>query len=109
MSDLDIQQIKDQYPDWKVNALGKKDMDNIRSMLAQIERLTAENTNLWDALNLEKRLKNRFIAALEAAGIDPDEIGDTVSTRPCPDIGKDAHNHPANPCPECSGTGKVHD
>jgi len=25
----------------------------------------------------------------------------------CPDIGKDAHNHPANPCSHCHGTGTI--
>ena len=43
-----------------------------------IETLTAENKNLWDAINLERRLKHRFIGALEKAGIDPDEVMATI-------------------------------
>lgn len=38
---MNIEDIKSQYPDWQVNALGGKDMDNIRALISEIERLTA--------------------------------------------------------------------
>jgi len=72
-----IRRVADEFekyvgPDGKVNAT---------ALVDRIEILTAENRNLWDAISLERRLKNRFIGALEKAGIDPDDVPhDPVST-----------------------------
>jgi len=42
---VNIEKIKSQYPDEQINALGKKDMDNIRELIEAVENLIAENTD----------------------------------------------------------------
>lgn len=91
----------------------------------EIERLTAEGANR------EALLDDAFVAitnylaypydnerrSLEhvASRIGPPEsrVYNRQSDEPdysrcqCPDLGKDGHSHPANPCPKCGGTGSV--
>ncbi len=38
---------------------------------------------------------------------DRDVTGHSAATKQCPRTGTDGHNHPANPCPVCEGTGSA--
>lgn len=43
---IDIEAIKERHPDWQVNALGGKDMQDIRILITEVESLSVEVTSL---------------------------------------------------------------
>ncbi len=48
---MNLELIKARYPVEHINALGKKDMDNIRALIAEVDRLTTKSSSLKGLLH----------------------------------------------------------
>jgi len=54
-----VDEIEARYPAWKINALGKIDMDNIRTMLSMVKEQQAEIERLETKIStLEKQVSD---------------------------------------------------
>ena len=74
---MNIEAIKAQYPSTQINALGKKDLDNIRALIVEVELLNKEIKTLWRfadvaveaAMGLSKSVGAALIRARTLSGL----------------------------------------
>lgn len=55
---MNLEEIKAQYPPEHINALGRKDMDNIRALISEVERLSCEVERLQAVYELISTLSH---------------------------------------------------
>ena len=71
---IDMQAIKDRHPDSQVNALGSKDMQDIRTLIAECERLTKEVTERRDQVDEYQQMLDEIVVALGSLAMTHPEI-----------------------------------
>ena len=63
--------------------------------------------NILSTRSVAKAVAKMMMPLINVHYIRKDAETGFVVESECPNLGKDAHNHPSNPCPICQGTGKI--